>query len=892
MKIEQRHFDRVVHHLIASLKALQVDDATTDEIVELVRPLGREVVTVETMEDSMAADNREALVFKQLIENSPVNVMRADTDLVIRYMNAASKKTLASIAHLLPCPVEKVVGSSIDIFHKNPAHQRALLSNPSNLPRQANIKLGPETLSLQVSPVFDAQQKYMGAMVTWEVITEKIRLKMLADESAAQVEALQKFQAVVHYAMDGTILDGNENLLRMYGYKLEEIKGKHHNMCIDTADPTTPRIKAMWEALNRGECSEGEFKRIGKDGKEVWIRGWYNVLKDENGKPYKVIGYISDVTAERLAAADAEGQFSAIDKSQAVIQLKMDGTVLKANENFLQTMGYTLEEIAGKHHGMFVEETYRKSGDYKEFWAALNHGEFKSGEFKRISKSGEEVWIRAIYNPIFDMNGKPFKVVEYATNITEQKLKYADYEGQLNAIGSTQGVIEFKMDGTVIKANPNFLSMLGYRPDEVEGKHHSMFVEESYRRTPEYREFWEKLNRGEYVSQEFKRIGKGGKEVWIQASYNPILDLNGKPFKVVKYAMDITEAVKTREGVKAAVERDKREAEEMKQKVDSILAVVAAAAQGDLTQEITVRGTDGVGQMGEGLSKFFGDLRRSIASIGETAKSLAQSSEEVTSQGQQMSANSEETSAQANVVAKATQQVNENLQSVATGAEEMTLTVRSIASNASEAAKVAGEAVKTAQAANETVSKLGESSAEIGQVIKVITSIAQQTNLLALNATIEAARAGEAGKGFAVVANEVKELAKQTAKATEEISQKITTIQHDTKGAVEAIGEIGQTIHKINEISTTIATAVEEQSATTNEMSRNVAEAAKGSGEISQNIQGVAQAADGTAASAQGSQKSALQLAEMAAQLRALVDRFKIEGGSAREQARAASASR
>lgn len=771
MKIEQRHFDRVVHHLIASLKALEVDDATAEEIVNVIRPVGRDVVTVETGEDSMLADNREALIFKQLIENSPINVMRADTDLVIQYMNAASLKTLGQLAHLLPCPVDKVVGTNIDIFHKNPAHQRRIMSDPKNLPRQANIQLGPETLSLLVSPLFDAQQKYMGSMVTWEVITEKIRLKKETDEWAAQVSALQIFQAVVHYSMDGTILDGNENLLKLYGYSLDELKGKHYSSCLDPAGPDAVRTKEMWEKLNRGDCTEGEFKHIAKGGREVWVRGWYNVIKDSDGKPYKVIGYISDVTAARLAAADSEGQLSAISKSQAVI--------------------------------------------------------------------------------------------------------------------------EFKMDGTVITANPIFLSTLGYNLDEIRGKHHSLFVDDVYRRSPEYTEFWAKLNRGENIATEFKRLGKGGKEVWLQASYNPIMDLNGKPFKVVKYATDITDAVKAREAVKVAAENDRLAAEEMGRKVNSILGVVAAAAEGDLTQEIAVKGNDAVGQMGEGLGKFFGDLRHSISSIGQTAKNLAHASEEVTAQGQQMSANSEETSAQANVVAKATQQVNENLQSVATGAEEMTLTVRSIASNASEAARVAGEAVKTAQAANDTVSKLGESSAEIGQVIKVITSIAQQTNLLALNATIEAARAGEAGKGFAVVANEVKELAKQTAKATEEISQKITTIQLDTKGAVEAIGAIGETINKINEISTTIATAVEEQSATTNEMSRNVAEAAKGSGEISQNIQGVAQAADGTAASAQGSQKSALQLAEMAAQLRALVERFKIEGGeSGKGHARAASASR
>lgn len=331
--------------------------------------------------------------------------------------------------------------------------------------------------------------------------------------------------------------------------------------------------------------------------------------------------------------------------------------------------------------------------------------------------------------------------------------------------------------------------------------------------------------------------------------------------------------------VAQGAEREKLAAEELKHKVDSILTVVAAATHGDLTQEIQVHGSDAIGQMGEGLKKFFADLRRSIGSIGDSAAYLASASEKLTSVSQQMSANAEETSAQTNLVSSATVQVSQNLQTVATGAEEMGASIKEIAKNATEAAKVATSAVKVAETANATVSKLGDSSAEIGQVIKVITSIAQQTNLLALNATIEAARAGEAGKGFAVVANEVKELAKETAKATEDISRKIEAIQTDTKAAVEAIGTITGVINQINGISSTIASAVEEQNATTNEMSRNVSDAARGSGEITSNIAGVAQAAESTSRGAGETQKAAQDLVNTSAQLRRLVDQFKINAG-------------
>jgi methyl-accepting chemotaxis protein len=332
--------------------------------------------------------------------------------------------------------------------------------------------------------------------------------------------------------------------------------------------------------------------------------------------------------------------------------------------------------------------------------------------------------------------------------------------------------------------------------------------------------------------------------------------------------------------VAQGAERERIAAQDLTHKVDSILSVVSAAGQGDLTQEIQVRGSDAIGQMGEGLAKFFADLRGSIGSIGASAMNLASASEELTTVSQQMSANAEETSAQTKVVSDATVQVNQNLQTVATGAEEMGASIKEIAKNATEAAKVASAAVRAAETANTTVTKLGESSAEIGQVIKVITSIAQQTNLLALNATIEAARAGEAGKGFAVVANEVKELAKKTAKATEDISRKIETIQIDAKAAVDSIGTISEVINQINGISSTIATAVEEQNATTNEMARNVSEAAHGSGEITSNIAGVAEAAESTSRGATDAQKAAQQLVETSTELRRLVEQFKIDDGA------------
>jgi methyl-accepting chemotaxis protein len=503
---------------------------------------------------------------------------------------------------------------------------------------------------------------------------------------------------------------------------------------------------------------------------------------------------------------------AAIDRSQVVTEFALDGTILSVNDNFLNAVGYSRDEVVGQHHGVFLDETQRQSQEFKNFWARLRRGESQTGEYRRTAKDGHDVWIQGAYHALFDTNGKPFKIVNYATDITLQKLTNANFTAQIAAIGKSQAVIEFELDGTIRCANDNFLKAMGYTLEEVKGAHHSIFVEENHRQSQEYKDFWARLGRGEFQRGEYKRIGKRGDEVWIQGAYNPIFDLNGRPFKVVKFATVITEQVKLRGSLEALLQR-----------------------------------------------------------VGDTATVLASASHELTSVSQQMAATAEETATQANVAAAAAEQVSKNVSTVATGTEEMGASIKEIAKSANEAAKVATTAVRVAAKTNTTVAKLGESSAEIGNVIKVITSIAQQTNLLALNATIEAARAGEAGKGFAVVANEVKELAKQTAKATEDISRKIEAIQDDTKGAVDAITEIGKIINQINDIQNTIASAVEEQTATTGEISRNVAEAALGSNEIARNVSGVAHAARNTSEGAGNTKNSADELSKIALDLQKLV---------------------
>jgi methyl-accepting chemotaxis protein len=490
---------------------------------------------------------------------------------------------------------------------------------------------------------------------------------------------------------------------------------------------------------------------------------------------------------------DLRGQIAAIHKAQAVIEFTLDGTILTANENFLKTLGYSLAEIKGQHHRMFVDPVERQSAEYKRFWEKLGRGEYDAGQYKRVGKDGKEVWIQASYNAVLDSKGRPFKVVKYATDITEQKLRNADFEGQLAAIGKSQAVIEFALDGTILVANENFLKTLGYTLDEVKGRHHGMFVDPAYRQSQEYKLFWEKLGRGEYDAGQYQRIGKGGKEIWIQASYNPILDMNGKPFKVVKYATDVTAQVKA---------------------VQQTQTAVTAAKNNDLTQRIPLEGKTGdiallcggVNDLLDTVSKVIGDFKTAAGEVASASSEISTSTTDLSQRTEEQAASLEETTAS---MARISETVKKNAED-AQQASQFAENTRAVADRGG---KVVTEAVSA-------MARIAESSGKISDIISVIDEIARQTNLLALNAAVEAARAGEAGRGFAVVASEVRSLAQRSSQAAKDIKDLITNSSGQVKEGVDlvnkaggSLGEILESIQKVATIVSDIAAASIEQSA-------------------------------------------------------------------------------
>ena len=470
--------------------------------------------------------------------------------------------------------------------------------------------------------------------------------------------------------------------------------------------------------------------------------------------------------------ADNQAKVDAMMRSQAVIEFGLDGEILTANENFLATLGYGLEEIVGHHHRMFVEPDFAKSADYQAFWQTLGAGTFQSGAYKRLAKGGREIWIQASYNPVLDKAGRPIKVIKFATDITEQVNRATDHAAQVDAIGRVQAVIEFNLDGTVRTANQNFLSTVGYGLDEIAGKHHRMFCDPQYAASGDYARFWERLRAGEYVAAEFQRFGKGGREVWIQASYNPILDADGRPVKVIKFATDITER-KRAEGVIAA-----------------LTGSLEKMAEGDLTGNIDTEFTGQYEKLRGAFNQSLARLQQIVSRLQQTSGSLKTATGEILAGANDLSDRTTRQAATIEQTSAAVEQLSIAVGENARGAASASDMARGVSHHATEGGTVM-------EAAQQAMSAIELGSRKISNIIGMIDDIAFQTNLLALNASVEAARAGDAGKGFAVVAVEVRRLAQSAAGASAEIK----TLIEANAGEVQAGSRmVGQAASKLQDI--------------------------------------------------------------------------------------------
>ncbi len=466
--------------------------------------------------------------------------------------------------------------------------------------------------------------------------------------------------------------------------------------------------------------------------------------------------------------AQARHIVDAISRSQAVIEFDLTGTILNANANFCQALGYSLNEIKGQHHRIFCEPSYAASDEYRAFWANLAAGKFDAREYKRITKTGREIWIQASYNPVF-RGGKPYKVVKLATDITAVKLAASEDASKLAAIGHSQAVIEFTPEGEILTANENFCAGLGYSLSEIKGRHHRMFCEPTYAASAEYANFWKKLASGEFIADEFVRFGKGGKEIWIQAAYNPIRDLSGKVTKVVKFATDVTPRMSA---------------------IGQLGRSLRDLADGKLAQSLDTPFVPTMEAVRHDFNTVAEKLRDAMQVVARNASGIAAASGEVRDASQELAKRTEQQAAALEEAAAALEQITSTVGDSSRRAEEAGRLVNHTRQHAEQSGLVVRDAIGA-------MDQIANSSGEITNIIGVIDDIAFQTNLLALNAGVEAARAGEAGKGFAVVAQEVRELAQRSAKAAKEIKTLINTSSQQVSSGVELVGKTGTSLREI-----------------------------------------------------------------------------------------------
>jgi methyl-accepting chemotaxis protein len=368
----------------------------------------------------------------------------------------------------------------------------------------------------------------------------------------AQLAALNRSQAIIEFDLDGYILTANQIFRDITGYEVNELAGQHYSVLTAQATPEVHGIPRFWRGLQQGRPYSTTLGFYARNGNRLWFAITFAPMLGLAGQPVAIVAFATDVTADHEVCANARGEIAALNRSQAMIEFDMEGLILTANANFLSMFDYRLEDIQGRHHSIFVDPIERNAQPYRLFWENLRRGNYASAAFRRLTKGGHSVWIQASYNPVFDAEGKPYKIVKFASDITRAREEAADHEAQMLALDRSTAIIQFAPDGIILNANANFLKVMGYELSLVQGRHHSIFMPPGDAETPAYADFWRTLREGRYVASTFRRQHRDGSIVWLQASYNPVMAPDGSVQKVVKFATDVTRQVTVDAAMSAA----------------------------------------------------------------------------------------------------------------------------------------------------------------------------------------------------------------------------------------------------------------------------------------------------------------------------------------------------
>jgi methyl-accepting chemotaxis protein len=479
--------------------------------------------------------------------------------------------------------------------------------------------------------------------------------------------------------------------------------------------------------------------------------------------------------------------FEAVSRSQCVIEFSPEGKILTANENFLQAMGYSLEEILGRHHEMFLRAADRDTDDYRAFWPSLAQGTFRAGEFRRVNKAGAEIWLQASYNPVAGRSGKVERVVKIAADVSEQKSRSLDSDGQLAAIDRSQAVISFAMDGTILEANKNFLDTVGYTLEEIHGRKHEMFVDPEYRASDEYRAFWDKLRAGEFHAGEFRRIGQGGREVWIQATYNPVLDDAGRPVKVVKFAYDCAAMVlrrKRREEIQGRIDADLREV------AGAMTGAASEAASASASSEQTSHSVQAVAAATEELVASIQEISRQVKDAMSVASRAVEEAHRSSGIMEGLAQNTQKIGDVLELIESVAGQTNLLALNATIEAARAGAAGKGFAVVATEVKNLAAQTARATEEINAQIASVQDSSSRADQSIKSIMGIIEEVN--AISSTIAAAVEQQSG-----ATREISSNMQQASIGVETITDNIRSLSNKTETvqtATEKLRELSRSI--------------------------------------------------------------------------------------------------
>lgn len=617
-----------------------------------------------------------------------------------------------------------------------------------------------------------------------------------------ELRAFEASHAVARISPERKILSVNDNFCKYLNLDEAEIVGEDYDQVVRKKDLQSPEFSEIWRNMEKGIPFNRIVPRLNKQGEEIWFDATYTPIAKADGTHDYTILATREITAMHMRRRDNRSQVDALKRSMAVIEFDLSGNILSANKLFQETMGYSEQELIGKHHRMLMPPEEVGGKNYETFWQRLEKGTSETGQVKRIDKNGKVRWLQATYETLLDPEGRPFKVVKYAFDITESRDMEADANAKVDAIQKVQAVIEFDPTGKILNTNQIFCDVMGYERDELIGKMHKMFMSAEGASSPEYAKFWESLRRGEAQDGAFERVGKNGSTVHIRASYNPIRNAAGEVVRVIKFAVNTTPYIRT---------------------ADAMQAGLSSLAAGDLT----IRLNEDLGEFDDIRVQFNNAVERLdsvLAGVLRQALEVTQEVAQISSGMNDLSNRSERQAA--------------TLEESAAALEELTFSVKSATDMTHDTSKQVQEAKEQSERSSVVVGDaisamnvIAESSHSISRITSVIDDIAFQTNLLALNAGVEAARAGEAGRGFAVVASEVRELAQRSSEAAREIAKLIEDSKRQVGRGVDLVGQAGESLRSIDTTVTDIrdsilhiASAAVEQSSGLHEMNSAVSD--------------------------------------------------------------------